>query len=63
MKKLFSSLALILLILGLTLNAAEAKRFGGGKSFGYQRSAQHFSKPSPMNNAASAAAKPASGLT
>lgn len=38
MRTLFSFLFIVLLTFGLTINEASAKRFGGGRSFGVQRS-------------------------
>jgi predicted lipid-binding transport protein (Tim44 family) len=38
MRNLFSCLLIVLLTFGLVVNEASAKRFGGGRSFGVQRS-------------------------
>lgn len=58
MRKLFIHLLIILGTFGLFIHPAEAKRFGGGKSFGYQRSfanPQHASRNvTPPNNASNA---------
>lgn len=47
MRILFSCLLLTLLTVGLTVNDAYAKRFGGGRSFGVQRSQSSFFQKSP----------------
>ena len=39
MKRILISLFALFLSFGLAMNPAEAKRFGGGKSFGMQRTA------------------------
>ena len=44
MRRFFSLLIVILLAAGLTMSTASAKRFGGGRSFGIQRSASSFSR-------------------
>lgn len=44
MRKLFSIACFIFIIVGLVLQPVEAKRFGGGKSFGYQRQASSYSR-------------------
>lgn len=51
MRKYLSLLIVIILSMGLLFNAAEAKRFGGGRSFGIQRSTSSFSRThQPSNN-------------
>lgn len=59
MRKIFLSLFIAMISFGLFLTDADAKRFGGGKSFGYNRSASSY------NNASRAApvAKPASSAS
>lgn len=47
MRKLFSLLFALFLIAGLIFHDAEARRFGGGRSFGMQRSASSFSRVQP----------------
>lgn len=59
MRKLFSILLLLFVTLGVLMHDAEAKRFGGGRSFGMQRSASSFSRPAPQA-APMSAARPAS---
>lgn len=47
MQKLLAHLMIILITFGMFIHEANAKRFGGGKSFGYQRSysnSQHASR-------------------
>ncbi len=39
-------LLIVFMIVGLLVNQADARRFGGGKSFGFQRSASSFSRAS-----------------
>lgn len=58
MRKVLLSLFVAILSLGILATNAEAKRFGGGKSFGYSRS---YSNAAPSNYASRAqqAAKPA----
>ena len=47
MLRTFLSILLISLVtFGILLNDAEAKRFGGGRSFGYSRSSSSFTRPS-----------------
>lgn len=51
MLRTFLSILLISLVtLGLFIHDADAKRFGGGRSFGTSRSASSFSRPSPAYN-------------
>lgn len=45
MRKLISILLICFVTLGMLINHADAKRFGGGRSFGYQRSASTYSRP------------------
>lgn len=49
MRKLISCLLIVFLSFGLIINEASAKRFGGGRSFGVQRSSSFF-KSSPTQN-------------
>lgn len=49
MKKLFSCVLIVLLGCGLLISDAAAKRFGGGRSFGVQRSHHSYTKPAPKN--------------
>lgn len=57
MKKIISSLLILFVCFGMVLTEAQAKRFGGGRSFGVSRSASTFSSArplsSPMQNTAS----------
>lgn len=46
MKKMLSLLFVILLGVIMIMNDAEARRFGGGRSFGISRSTSSFSRPS-----------------
>jgi predicted lipid-binding transport protein (Tim44 family) len=69
MRKFFSMLIIIFVSFGIMISDAEAKRFGGGRSFGVQRSASSFSRPQPsmsqMPRPASTASKwlgPLAGL-
>lgn len=55
MKKIISLFILIFVTWGLLASDADARRFGGGRSFGMQRSASSFSRPT----IAAAAAAPA----
>lgn len=63
MQKLFLSLIIAIVTFSMLITTAEAKRFGGGRSFGMQRSASSFStnnnasRAQPMPN--TMAAKPA----
>lgn len=55
MSKLLSFCLVILTLFTLTLNSAEAARFGGGRSFGAQRSISSFSRmQQPLRPAATA---------
>ena len=56
MQKIFSLILLLLITTGLMLQNVDAKRFGGGRSFGVQRSASSFSQ-------ARTATAPLSGAT
>lgn len=56
MRKFISLSILIMSIFGLLYHDAQAKRFGGGKSFGVQRSMQQYSRP--MSSLSSAASTP-----
>ena len=47
MRKFLSLFLLTLCVFGLVINDAEARRFGGGSSFGMQRSASSFSRMAP----------------
>jgi|SRR5579862_134036 len=67
MRKLIWLVCLGLFTFGLIINHAEAKRFGGGKSFGIQRTTNHYSRamPNSVTNSASTASKwlaPLAGL-
>ncbi len=44
MRKLFSIVCLVFITFGILLQPVDAKRFGGGRSFGYQRSASTYAK-------------------
>jgi predicted lipid-binding transport protein (Tim44 family) len=57
MKKVFIALFVTVLTLSAGLPDAEARRLGGGGSFGKQ--SQQASRPAPMQNQAAAPAKPA----
>jgi predicted lipid-binding transport protein (Tim44 family) len=57
MKKVFIALFVTVLTLSAGLPDAEARRLGGGGSFGKQ--SQQASRPTPMQNQAAAPAKPA----
>lgn len=55
MRNLFSCLLIALLTFGLVVNEASAKRFGGGRSFGVQRSQSSlFSPKAPQQQSANA---------
>jgi len=56
MKKFLTLFAVVIMALGATLPSAEAKRLGGGGSFG--KSSPTFSRQAPMQNANQAAAAP-----
>ena len=45
MRRFISLLIILVCTFGLLMQSAEAKRFGGGRSFGMQRSFSQFSKP------------------
>lgn len=60
MRTLLSCVLMMLLTLGLTTSDVYAKRFGGGRSFGVQRS--HSSLFSPKQSANSSAYKQRSGV-
>src|SRR5437764_1486312 len=45
MRKFISILLMMVVTIGMLVNDADARRFGGGKSFGFQRSSSSFSKP------------------
>src|SRR5438045_656018 len=45
LRKLFTILLLTFITVGLFAQEAEAKRFGGGRSFGVSRSSSSFSRP------------------
>jgi predicted lipid-binding transport protein (Tim44 family) len=45
LRNILSILLITLVTLGLFINDAEARRFGGGRSFGMSRSASSFSRP------------------
>jgi predicted lipid-binding transport protein (Tim44 family) len=51
MKRLFLSLFAVFLSLSLPMHDAEAKRFGGGKSFGMQRDSMSKRDAAPQRNA------------
>src|SRR5690242_19815639 len=59
MYKALVSLFVVILSLGIMMSDAEAKRFGGGKSFGYSRSISNNSNAARMQPAA----KPASNAS
>jgi predicted lipid-binding transport protein (Tim44 family) len=58
MRRFLSCLIIFLFTFGLMLTEAEAKRFGGGKSFGVQRSVNNssFSRPQNLNASPASAA-------
>ncbi len=63
MRKLILALLIGIFSFSFLVLDAEAKRFGGGKSFGMSRQSSSFSRPTPAGSAgtaAAAAAKPAS---
>lgn len=67
MRKLFSILIILFVTFGIMLNDAEAGRFGGGRSFGMQRSitSRPMMQPASFNRAANPASKwlaPLAGL-
>jgi predicted lipid-binding transport protein (Tim44 family) len=56
MKKFISTLIIIFVAWGLMISDADARRFGGGRSFGMQRSSSSYMRPSV--NPGQAAARP-----
>lgn len=50
MRNLISCLLITILTFGLVINEASAKRFGGGRSFGVQRSQSSLFKPNAYQN-------------
>lgn len=58
MKKFFSVLMLFIMVAGFMINTAEAARFGGGRSFGAQRSFSGFSRMQPPQRAISQTPRP-----
>ena len=64
MTRFFISLTAVLLVLGIFSHDAEARRFGGGRSFGIQRSAPapKATPTAPTRNAAPAAQPRRSGV-
>jgi predicted lipid-binding transport protein (Tim44 family) len=65
MNKFFLSLLISIIAFSLIMTDAEARRFGGGKSFGMQRTASSFSSANSASRfqPAQAATKPASGAS
>ena len=61
MKHLFLSLFAIFLALALPMQEAEAKRFGGGKSFGFQKNNTSQRQATPQRNADAPASGAAAG--
>lgn len=57
MRSILSGLLIIMLSLGLMINEAAAKRFGGGRSFGMQRSHSSLFSSNKTQNTASMAKK------
>lgn len=57
MRSILSGLLIILLSFGLVINEAAAKRFGGGRSFGMQRSQSSLFSSNKTQNTASIAKK------
>ncbi|MDR3491833.1 MAG: Tim44-like domain-containing protein [Gammaproteobacteria bacterium] len=53
MRKFITLFILSLCVFGLIINDAEARRFGGGRSFGMQRSASSYSRAATATSAAS----------
>jgi len=51
MSKFFSLLLIFFILISAVLNTAEAARFGGGRSFGAQRSISSFSRSQPTAGA------------
>lgn len=58
MRTILSSLLILFLSFGLTINEASAKRFGGGKSFGVQRSQSSLFNQNKSSNTAALGQKP-----
>lgn len=54
MRRFLSILLIMLCTIGLMVNDAQAKRFGGGRSFGVSRSLGSFSRPQGNNSFAQA---------
>jgi predicted lipid-binding transport protein (Tim44 family) len=46
MRKFIVILLMTIVTIGMLINDADARRFGGGRSFGFQRSSSTFSRPS-----------------
>ncbi|MEO8965769.1 MAG: TIM44-like domain-containing protein, partial [Gammaproteobacteria bacterium] len=58
MRNLFSILLMMIVTVGILFHDAEARRFGGGRSFGMQRSSSNFSRvqsPAQLSQPATAA--------
>lgn len=49
MRRFLSLFVILLVTFGLIINDAEARRFGGGRSFGVQRSISSFSRSQPAS--------------
>lgn len=66
MKKVLSILIIMFVTLGIMINDADARRFGGGRSFGMQRSASSYSRsyntPTPTTSGLGKWAGPLAGL-
>lgn len=58
MRTLFSCFLILLLTLGLATSEAYAKRFGGGRSFGVQRSQSSFFSPKQHSNSSAYTQRP-----
>lgn len=56
MQKIISTLLILFVTFGLVITEAQAKRFGGGRSFGVSRSASSFSSARPASSPMSGAA-------
>lgn len=52
MRKIISLFLIVLVTVGLVMSDAQAKRFGGGRSFGVQRTMSHYTRPQPLQSAA-----------
>ncbi|MDR3477828.1 MAG: TIM44-like domain-containing protein [Gammaproteobacteria bacterium] len=52
MKKLIIAFIFIFVAWGLVVNDADARRFGGGRSFGMQRSSSSYSRPAAASTSA-----------